>query len=129
MRGISSNANTIDSRHINTRIRELEEWEALEGADEDLTPDEMEPDYLLAMEELDHLHDLRDEVKACDIDWNDGVTLIRSDHFERWVKYTFELRDETAWLYTHVDWAGAAEELKADFASVNYNRIEYLVRG
>jgi len=65
-------------------------------------------------------------------DWQHGETLIRDSHFE---EYAEELARDTGmlegandWPLRHIDWEAAADELKEDYFSVDFDGVEYWIR-
>jgi antirestriction protein len=65
-------------------------------------------------------------------DWTYGETLIRDSHFE---DYAQELAEETGmlkeaqdWPLRHIDWEAAADELKLDYMSVDFDGVDYWIR-
>lgn len=58
-------------------------------------------------------------------------TAIHEDHFVEYTKtYAEDVRgiDANEWPFTQIDWDEAAEELKMDFQSHNFDGIEYYFR-
>lgn len=84
-------------------------------------------------EELAKLKALADECEGYVGDWRHGATLISEDYFE---KYAEELAGEVteynpnkvSWPFTCIDWTQAAEELKQDYTSVDFDGVDYWVR-
>lgn len=65
-------------------------------------------------------------------DWEHGETLIRDSYFE---DYARELAEDTGmvkgdedWPLRHIDWEAAADELKNDYFSVDFDGVEYWIR-
>jgi cell fate (sporulation/competence/biofilm development) regulator YmcA (YheA/YmcA/DUF963 family) len=154
---ISNNQDVIDSRDIIARIEELESEqedfqgsleeakEELESLDEDATGDEkfekkeavkeaeqalkeFENDY---GEELAALKSIADECEDYG-DWSYGETLIREDYFEDYARELAEdigaIPKDSKWPCTCIDWEAAAEELKVDYTSVDFNGVTYYMR-
>ena len=140
---------TLDTRDLNKRLNELEdEREGLEDAvttlkDEakDCDPDEKEKcddnvtDAIEALnewdeeykEELDELCAMRDEIS----EWRHGEALIAEEDF---AEYAEQLADDLCdvtdhWPFNHIDWDAAADELKSDYLSIDYQGTTYLYRG
>lgn len=153
-RSISNSDDLIDGRDIVARVEELEaELETArekerEEADEDEREQIPEPfeDWLTWVldsedghlmtaeaEELKVLRALVEEVNAnagdsCD----DGAGLIRDSYFE---DYARELHDDingrdkvSGWPYDFIDWERAADALKVDYSSIDFDGVEYWVR-
>lgn len=117
---IDKYSDVIDSRDIIERIADLD-------ADRDagiLT--DAEKAELTALEAL-----AADAEGYCD-DWKYGASLIRDSYF---CEYAQELADEmgalkgaTEWPLLHIDWDAAAEELKQDYTSVEFDGVTYWIR-
>lgn len=100
-------------------------WEhnGTEYAEGDFTEDEAD--------ELAILEKLNDEASGYG-DWDHGETLIHRSHF---VEYAHQLAedigaisgDET-WPATCIDWEKAAEELEADYMTIDFDGEEFLMR-
>ena len=154
---IDNNQDVIDSRDIIARIEELESEqtglqdsleeakEELEGMDEDVTNQEIiekeaavreaeealkefENDY---GEELTALKSITDECEGYG-DWSYGEALIRESYFEDYARELAEdigaIPKDSKWPCTCIDWEQAAEELKADYTSVDFNGTTYYMR-
>jgi len=113
---VSNMDDVIDSRDIIARIGELE------GIDE---PDGSEK------EELKALKALAEECEEYASDWTYGETLIRRSY---WVDYVEELMQNIGVLpkgipwYIAIDWETTARNIEQDYASVDFDGIEYLIR-
>jgi hypothetical protein len=133
-REISNRDDTIDSRDIIERIRELE-------GDKEIAEDPEDPDpgYFTddAAAELRKLKALAEEAEGYAEDWRYGATLIHDDHFTDYARNFFEetadrdtrkLVQEGAWPFNNLDWDAAAEDLKVDYTSVDFDGETYWVR-
>ena len=154
---ISNNQDVIDSRDIIARIEELESEqtdlqdtleeakEELESLDEEETNQkrmemesaareaeqalkEFNDDY---GEELKVLKSIADECEGYG-DWSYGETLIREDYFEDYARELAEdigaIPKDSKWPCTCIDWEQAAEELKVDYTSIEFNGVTYYMR-
>jgi chromosome segregation ATPase len=154
---ISNNQDVIDSRDIIARIEELESEqtdlqdtleeakEELESLDEEETNQkrmemesaareaeqalkEFNDDY---GEELKVLKSIADECEGYG-DWSYGEILINEEHFEDYARELAEdigaIPKDSKWPCTCIDWEQAAEELKADYTSVDFNGTTYYMR-
>ena len=154
---IDNNQDVIDSRDIIARIEELESEqtglqdsleeakEELEGMDEDVTNQEIiekeaavreaeealkefENDY---GEELTALKSITDECEGYG-DWSYGEALIRESYFEDYARELAEdigaIPKDSKWPCTCIDWEQAAEELKVDYTSIEFNGVTYYMR-
>jgi len=83
--------------------------------------------------ELVALKALADEAEGCG-DWAHGETLIADSYF---TEYAEELASDIGdydprnvrWPYTCIDWEKAADELKQDYTSVDFDGETYWIRG
>jgi hypothetical protein len=113
---ISNSDDVIDSRDVIARIDELENDENLD---------------LVEVAELDALKALAEEAEQYAEDWSYGSTLIRDSYF---TDYAEELCKDIGQLprdipdYIVIDWEATAENLKADYTSVDFDGVEYWVR-
>jgi len=142
--------NIIDTRDLYKRQCELQSeleslQDAIEEAREDLTEEtESDTDIQQAIaeaqealvdwqseyqEELDELNNLESEVGR---EWMHGETLISEDDFE---EYAQELAEDISgmprnqpWPFNCIDWEQAANELKKDYSSCEYQGNTYLFR-
>lgn len=126
--------NVIDSRDIIARLEELQdELDAIEQ-DDDLSDDERKEAVAEWHEDNDDeylpLVALNDECEGYG-DWQYGETLI---HRSYWVDYCIEMVSDTGDLpkeipaYIEIDWSKTADNLEADYASVEFDGQEYLIR-
>lgn len=100
----------IDSRDVIERIAQLNDIEERDADDED---------------ELQALLELQEDVGHPG--WVDGIVLIRDSYFK---KYAQELADDLgievpSWPYCHIDWDAAAENLQAEYSSVDFDGETY----
>ena len=143
--------NTIDTRDLYKRQQELqseletlqdavsdaqEEYEAEYGPDaQGFSHEHQEAEKALSdwqseyQEELDELNALESEVGD---EWMHGETLIDEDDFE---EYAQELAEDISgmprnqpWPFNCIDWEQAANELKKDYSSCEYQGNTYLFR-
>lgn len=122
MSNIDNCEDFIDVRDIIERVENLREEEELDRDDK---------------EELERLENLLSALKdnGGDEEWEGAwypVTLLREDYF---TEYAQELAgdciqsfDSSRWPFTCIDWDEAAEELKADYSSVDYDGVTYFYR-
>jgi hypothetical protein len=152
---ISNSDDVIDSRDVIARIEELrderealvdaltEATDELANADEDADREAMQTAIDDARqevadwdeenaEELKQLQAVAEQAEGYASDWRHGATLIRESYFKT---YAQELADDigaidrnAAWPLSHIDWEAAADELKSDYTSIDYDGTEYWVR-
>lgn len=116
---IDHTADILDSRDIEERIEELTAAAPHLDADE--------------RHELAALVALRDEAQPYSDDWEYGAALIADSYF---TTYAEELADDigaidcnvSSWPLTHINWDSAAEDLKADYTSVEFDGVTYWIR-
>ena len=117
MKSIENYEDVIDSRDVIERIDELEN---IDEAD----LDDAEKDELTALKAL---------AEQCEGsgDWEYGEALIRRSY---WVEYVKELLEDagdipkdTPW-YIAIDWDKTADNIEADYTTVDFDGVEYLIR-
>lgn len=114
---VENTEDIIDSREIIERIDYLE-------SDDEL--DEWE------VTELANLKTFRDELDGYCDDWNYGVTLIRDSYFEDYAREMAEeigaISREASWPLSFIDWKAAAEALRMDYTSAEFDGVTYWAR-
>lgn len=158
---IDNTDDVIDSRDVIERIEELEsEREALADAVAECRAaneyhnsagDMDAPEERALSEAIDDLNawdnsSEADELKAlkaladqCDhvSDWVHGETLIREDHFTKYIENLiddcYEMPKEMhsgKWPFCHMtmDYEAAAEEAKVDYEEVDFDGVNYFIR-
>lgn len=154
MRGdteITNREDVIDSRDIIDRIEYLEDErttlsdkvdEAQEGMDDEGPTTNALKDAQTALadwdesdegQELKALEALQDEAEGYSSGWRHGATLIRDSYF---TEYAEDLASEVteynpnkvSWPFTCIDWEKAADELKQDYTSVDFDGVDYWIR-
>jgi hypothetical protein len=142
----------IDSRDVIARIAELEGFrdDAIERAKElrestdedaaaDIWQDEDGTEYGVTddwdestEEEYRALTSLESEAEGYCSDWRHGATLIADSYFEEYAEQLAEdigaIDPNARWPLNHIDWVAAANELKQDYTSVDFDGTEYWVR-
>ena len=125
---VTNSADVLDSRDIIARIEELE-GELPKDASEVMpgTSEELEA----IREELRVLRELAEEASGSP-DWQYGETLVRDSYFK---DYAQELADDCGmipegqgWPLRCIDWDQAADELKGDYFSVDFDGVGYWIR-
>ena len=121
---ITNQEDIIDSREIIARIEYLEsERESAENPEEWDGGDEGW--------ELKALKALADEASSSP-DWTYGETLIRDSYFEDYARELAEdigaIDRNAKWPNDHIDWEAAANALKQDYFSVEFDGVEYWIR-
>lgn len=144
-REISNNDDIVDSRDVIARIEVLESeqrdhWlEVSAGKPDDERGDTYFRAWLRADAldnpegvELATLLDLQDEAKGYCANWYHGAALIRDSYFEDYAHDLAEsigaIGKDTQWPATHINWDAAADELKMDYTSVEWDGVTYWVR-
>ncbi len=150
---ISNTDDVIDGRDIIARIDELEDMEGAlsEAQDELKTLDETdEPDdseertaaeigvadaeTAFGADEQKELKILREIVEEAGSELRHGEALIRDSYFKT---YAMELANDcgdmnskqaSQWPFTCIDWEQAADELKQDYTSVDFDGETYWTR-
>ena len=81
-------------------------------------------------EELDELLAMKDK---CGPEWKYGVAFIAEEDFEEYAQdlasdlYGEEIRNES-WPFDCIDWEKAADALRQDYSSIDYQGTTYLFR-
>lgn len=138
---IDNSADIIDSRDVEARIEYLTteltdaneadgnnvpflDWLSATAENDDATLQD-------AARELLALESLRDNAASYCPDWHHGAALIADSYFEDYARDVHEDingRGVTGWPYDYIDWERAAEALKMDYASVDFDGVTYWVR-
>jgi len=111
----------IDFRDILTRIKDLQESRA------------NDPDCFGETDqaELTSLEGLFEQGKGSS-GWLYGETLIRDSYFEEYARDFAEdcckMPTNIQWPYPRTDWSEAAEQLKMDYMSVDFDGVEYWIK-
>jgi hypothetical protein len=107
----------IDSRDIIERINLLESL----NADDEISEDEEH--------ELSVLRDLNSQGDDYIADWQYGIPLIRWNYFATYTQElaydTGAISDTATWPHNCIDWERAAEELKWDYTSLEFDGVVY----
>lgn len=84
------------------------------------------------IDELATLKSLQEDGEAYAPDWKYGATLIRDSYFK---EYAQELADDigaidrnATWPLNCIDWDQAADELRSDYTTVDFDGVDYLIR-
>jgi hypothetical protein len=121
---ITNDQDIIDSRDIIERIDELSSYDPSEISKDDLA-------------ELLSLKVLAEEAEPGSSDWQHGEQLIRKSYFVEYITDLihdcYEMPKEMnsgSWPYRHmtIDYEAAANEAEQDYASVDFDGVEYLIR-
>lgn len=85
----------------------------------------------LESEERKALEDLAEEAEGSP-DWPHGETLIRDSHFEEYARELAEdtgmIKGDESWPLNCIDWEEAADQLKQDYFSVDFDGVDYWIR-
>ena len=137
----------LDTRDLQEQIDNLESEiedlnEYLEDLDKDLISCGSDFELLTVQDEIEkgkeQLQDLRDELqplldlKAEDIpEWDDGATLIPESDWEEYVvdllKDCGYISNDVPWWIV-IDWAATADNVAADYSTVDYDGDTYYYR-
>lgn len=121
-RSIDNTEDIIDSRDVIARIEELEAL--ADDSDYEMDDDERH--------ELEALRALAEEAAGCAGDWQHGEALIRWSYFKTYAEELAEdigaIGRDVQWPLGHIDWEAAADELQIDYASVDFDGVEYWIR-
>jgi hypothetical protein len=117
----------IDSRDVIEAIKEIQqELESLTfDADDDIERGEL-------TKELNSLTDLQEEGEQVSSEWPHGETLIRDSHFVEYAQQLAEdigaIEDFSHWPCDCIDWDKAADALKMDYSTVEFDGETYYIR-
>jgi len=138
MRGtdsIDNRQDVIDSRDVIERIKTLtDERDSFEPADveEGETPETWADNNPDDAEELKALESLAAEASGA-ADWKYGEAMIRDSYFK---EYAQQLADDIGainkaaeWPNNCIDWDEAAELLQQDYWTVDFDGVQYWIRG
>lgn len=140
MGNVDKYEDVIDSRDVIERIEELEHeaiarYEEQTGTDgEDLPNDFYAAEYLDLDEakEYEALHKLAEEAESYAADWRHGEALIRDSYFEDYARELAEdigaISHDYSWPASHIDWSAAANALRQDYTSVDFDGVTYWIR-
>jgi hypothetical protein len=138
-RTIDNTKDVVDSRDFMEYLESVrEDIESQEGDDSDPAkrggPDDpVDPDLRAELATLEKV----EEEASASADWKYGEALIRDSYF---TKYIEELIDDCypmpkelnsgdwPWRHVTVDYEGAAEEAKSDYAEVDWDGVTYYIR-
>lgn len=119
---ISNTDDIIDSRDVIETIHNLRDWVA----------SETDPTCLAQYKaELESLKKLSRECEGIASDWQYGEPLVRRSY---WVEYVQQLLEDCGEIpsnlphYIAVDWDATARNIEADYTSVDFDGVEYLIR-
>jgi hypothetical protein len=123
---ITSTADVIDSRDVIARIDELQD-EFAEFQDDEARQawcDEFGA-------ELESLKTLAIQCEGYG-DWQHGEALVNDGYFTRYAEQLAEdvcsVDPNAAWPYNHINWESAAEQLKDDYMSVDFDGTTFWMR-
>lgn len=135
MSSVDNSKDLLDSRDVIARIAELETERADIEGDEELSAG-ARADLLDAFDcdwgdELSALRALADEA-ASSPDWPYGETLIRDSYFKAYAEELAEdigaIGRDAQWPLSYIDWNAAADALKGDYTSVDFDGVTYWIR-
>ena len=117
-----------DSGERQRLAEEVEECEEVKEEADDKLKDWIEEGN---QGELEMLEELQGEAEGYASDWHHGVTLVRDSY---WTQYCQELLDDCGDVpkdlpsYIVIDWGRTADNLQADYTSVDFAGVTYWVR-
>jgi hypothetical protein len=87
-------------------------------------------DWFTELEVIEAINDLENSVGS---EWSYGVTLINEDDFEDYCKELIEEigdlpSDLPSYISNNIDWSGVADDLRVDYAEVDFRGETYLFR-
>lgn len=147
-RTIDNTQDILDSRDIIARIEELESelmdardhygvlWDEDDEKQSQCSRDQYVADSMAEyhadeIAELASLKHLAEQAESSS-DWIYGEALIRESYFTDYARDLAEdigaIDENATWPHTFIDWDAAAEALKQDYTSVDFDGVEYLIR-
>jgi hypothetical protein len=117
----------IDSRDIIDRIEELEDQLEGLGSEGDCEKQGLLDEW----QELKALKELAKQGEAESADWAHGETLIHRKYF---VDYVADMLADCGTIprdipwFVEIDWEATAGNVEADYASIDFDGVEYLIR-
>ncbi len=76
-------------------------------------------------ERITAIRDLKEEIYG----WKDGVTFVKDSYFEEFAEDEADqlglVNDRWQWPYNCIDWSKAADQLKDDYSSVEFDGLTY----
>lgn len=82
-------------------------------------------------QELKALKALQDEAEGYSEDWKHGAGLIRDSYFKEYAEQFADdigaINKECSWPNNCIDWEQAADELKQDYTSVDFDGVDYWI--
>ena len=135
---VNNDQDIIDSRDLIARIEELEggiaelEEERDELGEERIDRiEEIKNDLFIMNADLEAMKEFASEAEYSP-DFEYGETLIRDSYFTEYAQQLAEDIDaiprNAPWPCNFIDWEKAAEALKQDYRSADFNGVEYLIR-
>jgi hypothetical protein len=129
---IFGNEEVLDSRDIIGRIAELEERAEAAAETNPLLAD---PDAALDEDEegeLAYLKAFAAEAEDNVSDWQYGETFINDDYFTEYAEQLASdigaISEDATWPLSFIDWEAAANALKSDYTSFDFNGVTYWAR-
>jgi hypothetical protein len=131
---ITNSEEVIDLRDLTARVEHLED---LLGDDEPDDAGSLDPDLEDERVELALLESLLEELRSNggDHDWRGDwypLLMVRESHFEDFARQEAEdldlVKPDARWPYTCIDWEQAAEQLKQDYSTVEFDGVTYWYR-
>lgn len=134
---ITNDQDYIDSRDIINREEYLRHWaeeysEEVDPVTAEFSYEDFADEHPEAFEEMRALQDLMDLI-AMAPDYEYGITMIRDSYFETYARELAEdigaVENENVWPTMFIDWEAAADALRMDYFSVDFDGVTYWVRG
>jgi len=93
----------------------------------------IENDIEEANEELKPIKSLADDAESYAPDWSYGAALIHDSYFEEYAKELVQdigdlPQDIPSYIENNIDWEGVASDIQIDYASVDFDGVEYWIR-
>lgn len=145
-REFSNSDDTIDSRDVISRIADLES--EIDDLQSDLSDFESQDGGVITDSDIEQVNKIRSSIEELQYeleplqaledeasgspDWEYGETLIRDSYFEDYAQQLAEdigaINEDAHWPNDCIDWERAADELKMDYMSVDFDGVDYWIR-
>lgn len=89
-------------------------------------------DWQDELDSIKEIDDLENEVSSSE--WSHGISFVHEDEFEDYcedmvIDCGYLPKDLPWWIKNHIDWSGVADEMRADYKEVKFERQTFYYRG
>jgi len=133
---LSTDVGALDVVEDKSEIEDLENQMVSlrdEINDRDSRIEELKMELCDLKDELKPIKELADDGESYAADWLHGATLINESYFEEHAEQTAydcgDISRDAGWPANCIDWEKAADQLKTDYNSIEFQGEEFWVRG